>query len=234
MEIKCRPIQPLWEEDVLMYQSLELTKIRFLRASTGEEPPAGNPAVAETSDANLDHARQVNLQYAANMPNFIADETATRYVRHRDAGDWVYEDTIESEVTFRAGREIRQNMRQNMRRNGETWDRPFQALRGYRWYGGFGSELRALFSPRCPNMIEYKDRVAFGGKQLPEYTYHSPPDRCFGPFTVGYERHNAERTGNFLVEDTGGHFIQFDEDASGFPKRVCICAEPQGNYLGFT
>jgi hypothetical protein len=214
VEIKCRRIQPVYEEDVLMYLPIELTKIRFLRAASGDEAAPSNPLLAETSDANLENARRVNLQYASAMPNFVADETAKRYIRHRNAGEWISEDTIESEVAFQGNRETRQNMR----RNGEPWDRPFQALPGYRWYGGFGSELRALFLPRCPNAIEYRDRLALGGKQLLEYTYHSPPDGCFGPFTVEYERYNAERTGRFLVEDPGGNLVQFDEDASGFPN----------------
>ena len=48
-------------------------------------------------DAALEHARQVNLERAANMPNFVADEIAQRYTRHSDYSKWRLGDTIETE-----------------------------------------------------------------------------------------------------------------------------------------
>jgi hypothetical protein len=60
-------------------------------------------------DAELEHARQVNLERAASMPNFVADEIAERYTRRSDSAKWKHEDTIETEITVRGIQISRQN-----------------------------------------------------------------------------------------------------------------------------
>jgi hypothetical protein len=105
IEIDCKPIQPVWESDTSRYQSLQLTAIRFIRRPSAEEvskmlearPREGKnllqrPALAASTplkvvDRNvpggteLEHARQVNLESVANMPNFVADETTRSIFR---------------------------------------------------------------------------------------------------------------------------------------------------------
>lgn len=66
-------------------------------------------------DTALEHARQVNLERASNMPNFVADEIAERYTARGDSSKWKHKDTIETEITVRG---IQLN-RQHWRRNGK-------------------------------------------------------------------------------------------------------------------
>src|SRR5215467_12160972 len=87
------------------------------------QPPA--------SESRLDRARRVNLAYAANMPSYVADETAKRYISDSNSAKWRNQDTIQSEITFVGSRAVRRQIR----RNGKRWDRPFDALPGFKWYG---------------------------------------------------------------------------------------------------
>jgi hypothetical protein len=64
-------------------------------------------------DAALEHARQVNLERATNMPNFVADEVAERYTQHSASSKWKHQDTIETEITVRGIQISRQNGRRN-------------------------------------------------------------------------------------------------------------------------
>jgi hypothetical protein len=222
VEITCRPIKPVWEEDTSRYQFLELTKLRFLRASP--KPAASAPAPLtkeEVLDAavhsKLEHAREVNLESASNMPNFVADETAKRYTSDGKSQQWRYLDTIETEITFTGNRAVRQRIR----RDGRPWTRPFEALPGFKWYGGFGTELQPLFDLQCPTTIDFEGRAELHGKQVLKYRFSSPPDGCFGSFYFEYQRYNPARTGRIFIEDVvdgrGGNVIQLDEEASGFP-----------------
>lgn len=43
-------------------------------------------------DMALEHARQLNLEHAANMPNFVADEIAKRYTGRVGSSKWKYRD----------------------------------------------------------------------------------------------------------------------------------------------
>ena len=102
LEIACQPIQPVWEQETARHQYLEVTAIRLIRRPSPEElstlfggvpfregenllqrPEASLPMPSQGPDANdpggqeLARARKVNLEFAGNMPNFVADETAS-------------------------------------------------------------------------------------------------------------------------------------------------------------
>jgi hypothetical protein len=241
VQITCKTIQPVWEEESFRFQSLELMKLRLEgRPSTGElsdtlELPSWREGVNLLSRPNtaparrtevegmdavarsqLEHAREVNLAYASNMPNFVADETAKRYTSDRTSPQWSYLDTIETEITFKGPVVVRQQIR----KDGKPWERPFQALPGFKWSGGFGTEIRPLFDPRCPTTIQYQGHAEVLGKQLVEYRYSSPPDGCFNPFYLQYQRYNPGRTGHVFIDGPSGNIIQLDEEASGFPQEL--------------
>ena len=238
VQISCKAIPPEWEEETARLQSLELTQLRFLREPRPEElsqiPAAwpwseeinllrrptvaapklpDSPATNAVADGRLEHAREVNLAYASNMPNFVADETAKRYTGNARSTEWRHLDTVETEITFKGSLAVRQQIR----RNGKPWERPFQALPGFKWYGGFGTEIRPLFDPLCPTTVEYQGRAEVRGKTLLKYRFSSPADGCFGPFTMEYQRYNPARSGHAFIDETSGNIIQLDEEASGFP-----------------
>jgi hypothetical protein len=231
VQISCKSIQPAWEEESSRYHFLELTKLRFLRLATAEElsnmlelrpwrdvinllsPPSAAAAAPDrklthaprktagvldaVARGKLERAREVNLEYASNMPNFVADETAKRYTGNGKSPQWRLLDTIETEITVKGGRAVRQQIR----KDGKPWGRPFQALPGFKWSGGFGTEIKPLFDPQCPTTIDYEGHAEVRGKQLLKYRFSSPPDGCFGPFYFEYQRFNPARTGHVFIDD---------------------------------
>lgn len=240
VEMRCKAIRPVWEEGTSRYQSLEITALRLVRRLTTEElsrtlagPPfregenlLSRPDVAiaapggeldkpraASGDRKLEHAREVNLDYASHLPNFVADETAKRYTSDIKSPQWRNVDIIETEITFTGNRAVRKQIR----RNGKPWTAPFEALPGFKWYGGFGTEIRPLFDAQCPTAIEYEGRSEVSGWQLLEYRFSSPPDGCFVPFYFEYQRYNPARTGNAFIDEAGGNVIRLDEEARGFP-----------------
>ncbi len=176
-------------------------------------PQTDLPAPRPATQSRLEHAREVNLQYASNMPNFVADETAKRYTSDNGSADWRFLDTIETEITFKGTRAVRTQIR----RNGKPWKHPFEELPGFKWYGGFGTEIRPLFDPRCPTQIEYAGRAEVRGKRLLKYRFNSPVDGCFAPFYIDDKHDNPARTGHAFIDDPEGNVIQLDEEATGFP-----------------
>jgi hypothetical protein len=241
LEITCKPIQAVWEEGTARYQTLAVTAIRLIRRISPDElskmleaipfregtnllkrPELDISPPIQVTDSNapgaheLAHARRVNLEYAANMPNFVADETAKRHRMGPGSSSWRDFDTVESEITFRGNRAARQRIR----RNGKPWNQPYEALPGYKWYEGFGTEIRPLFDPVCPTTLEYQGRSKVGGRLLLDYRFSAPVDGCFSYFYFGYQRYNPARTGHLFVDDPAGSIIQLDEEASGFPAEI--------------
>ena len=237
VEIRCKPIQPVWEAATSRFQSLEVTAIRFVRRPSPEEVASlleararegknllQRPAVAVAGPnrvpdpeapggRELEHARRINLAYAANMPNFVADEIARRYRSTTRAPDWRPYDTVEAEITFR-GRRVE---RQQIRRDGKPWDQPFDALPGFKWYEGFETEINPLFDPECPTTLEFQGRSNAGGRQLLEYRFHSPVDGCFPFLYFTYQRYNPARSGSVFIDDPSGSVIQVDDQSEEFP-----------------
>ena len=241
VEITCRSIQPVFEEATTRVQSLEVTAIRLIRRPSSEElatllagvpfregknllqrPAVAAPAPSRGPDSNatggreLAHARQVNLEYAANMPNFVADEKAKRYRRGPGSSTWRDFDIVESEITFRGNHAARQGIR----RNGQPWEQPFEALPGFKWYEGFGTEITPLFDPKCPTTIEYRGRSKVSGRPVLDYQFSTPVDGCFPFFFFDYQRYNPARSGRFSIDKPDGHIMQLDEEANGFPPEI--------------
>ena len=183
----------------------------FVLFVRGQEPPA---------DGGLARVRRVNLERAAHLPDFVADETAVRYnSRHSEPPAWKYVDTIESEIAVQGGSQF---SRRQVRVNGQPWKK--KEFEGWNWSVQFGGELKPLFNPTCPTRIEYDGRDEVRGKPVVAYRFSSPPNGCFGYFSIksgflsAMKRYNPAQTGRFLVDEPEGNVIQFKQEAHEFPK----------------
>jgi hypothetical protein len=216
-------------------RSLELKKLVFLRVASPTEltdvitslswrreenllkhpdPPARaahDPAGA--AQAEFEHARQVNLARAANMPSFTADEIVKLFTTRRaNPAAWEPMDTIESEVVF----EGVEPTRRHIRLNGKPWNKP--RFPRVNWSVDFGSELKPVFNPECPNTFEFEGRQEVRGRQLLVFRFSSPPDGCFGYWGIDGKRYIAARNGRVFVDEPAGNLIRYEEEASQFPQ----------------
>jgi hypothetical protein len=177
--------------------------------------PCGAFAPQATPQEKLERARKVNLDYVANMPNFVADETAKRYTSEFGSPKWRYSDTIDTEIAFMGERVVRRRLR----RNGKPWNRLFTDLPGFKWYGGFGTEIKPIFDPQCPTNVEYAGAAELEGKHVLDYGFSSPADGCFAAFLARNVEYNPPRNGHAFVDEVAGNVIRVEEDAFGFPAR---------------
>jgi hypothetical protein len=194
----------------------DLKSIQFLRPPTPKERALvlGSPKQAADS-LELERARQVNLDRAANMPNFVADETAQRYLstNRTNPPDWKLVDTVESEIAFKGDVPTRERVRIN----GKPWNKSGW-LPGINWVVAFGTEITPVFNPECPTTIDFDGQQEVRGKQVLAYRFTSPPDGCFWTATWEPKHYNPARTGQILIENPGGGMIRYEEEASEFPK----------------
>ena len=235
VQIACKNIRSVWDEPFKRYHLLELTRIQFVRAASDEEkaqvsaslswkagdnllkPVPEVPKPPKTTDPEgLDRVREVNLARAAKMPNFVADEQATRSLRRKGDPKWKQADTVESEIAFHGDDAARQNIRIN--------GKPFTTVSGWipgvNWDSGFGGELKGLFDRDCSNTFELAGREELRGKQVTVYRFHSPLDGCFGPGTTGYQQYDAAQTGRILVDETDGSVLQMERQDIGTPSEL--------------
>jgi hypothetical protein len=224
------------------YLAWDLEQLRFLRTATPEERssattrrpwrekqnllrgsavagPAGSlPPNSPTTGLAL--ARQVSLEYVSKLPNFVADEVATRSRLADDSSSWQEVDIVESEISIRGNYSIRQHVRVN----GKSWNRASLPL--FNWDTGL-DELKPLFDPECPTTIDFEGREVVDSKPLVVYRFHSPQDGCFSFLTDGLYDYNPVRTGRFLVDDASGRVAQFEVECGGLPPGFRVLEEKE-------
>jgi hypothetical protein len=232
VEITCTPVKTVYDAQAALHFHLLMKSLRLVRTATPQEraevmallswQPGENllyrpEPVAPRSLSELERVRQVNLEYLSKMPNFVADETARRYESDDAEKPWRLYDTIEDEITFR-GVELG---RRNIRQNGKRFPSPFIQLGHFRWGGGFGVELHALFDATCPTKIDFAGTEAGSGSELLVYLFSSPPEGCFWPHAWGSLKntYNPARTGRILVDAGRGNVVRYQEESAGFPEK---------------
>src|SRR5580704_16289574 len=98
---------------------------------------------ASEQPLKLEHIRAVNLERAAALPSYVADEIAVRYrSKHVDPPQWQHVDTIESEIATRGDGFVRQHTTVN----GKPWNKP-SLPDGLTWSVRFGEAIKQLFDP---------------------------------------------------------------------------------------
>lgn len=175
------------------------------------------PCYAADDGSNLEYVRSVNLEYAAKLPDFVADEITTRYTsRAADSQAWKQMDHIEAEIAVRGKGGF---ARRNVRLNEKPWSKPFPR---WNWGVAFGDEVQSLFEPKCQTVIEAGGLEEFQGKPVISYRFHAPADACFGYWVSSgrffSKKVNPPRSGRFLVDRSTGSLLRFDVQAIGFPK----------------
>jgi len=144
VEMACKAIPPVWDDDARLYRVLELERIDLLKKPSANEyyiaassrawrepgnmlkllhpefvpkMEAGERAVDGPPEARqtFEQARQVNLKYVAAIPTYMADETATRATADSVPPRWRPIDVILADVTFHGDMETRDQVFSNNR-----------------------------------------------------------------------------------------------------------------------
>jgi len=109
------------------------------RTNTGAEParPAANPHLAL-----IEKAREVASKFLEGLPNYVVQESATRYVSETRQPSWNVVDVVSAEVVFEEHRESYRNLQIN----GKPSKKPPEESGAWST-GEFGTILGNLFSP---------------------------------------------------------------------------------------
>ncbi len=109
------------------------------RTNTVVEParPAANPHLAL-----IEKARQVASKFLEGLPNYVVQESATRYVSETRQPSWNVVDVVSAEVVFEENREHYRNLQIN----GKPSKKPPEETGAWST-GEFGTILGNLFSP---------------------------------------------------------------------------------------
>jgi hypothetical protein len=181
--------------------------------------PAGEPHNAADPEwaGRLKQIRSRIAKFVSQMPNFVADEVATRYVSTGNPPDWRPSDTIESETTVKRGAITRDHIVVN----GKPWESAYRELPGFKWTDAFGSQMTYLFDQKCPTTFEPGGRIVEDGKSLSVVLFSSPPDGCEF-YWQGYEQFYPGKTGRILLDESEEKIVRLETESRAFPEAFPI------------
>jgi hypothetical protein len=116
----------------------------------------------------LEQTRHNVLESAKELPNFVVNQTVSRYVRTAQASDWKLEDTLEVEITYQTDKGEQFNL---LRVSGKPAQQSYEALGGSTSTGEFGSMLEALFLPYSKAQFKEVRRETYRGRQTVVYDF---------------------------------------------------------------
>jgi hypothetical protein len=230
VEIACAPAKTVYDAPAGLHYHLQLKSLRLLRPASPQEqaamieslswqpgedllqPPRAPVPTAEPSQ--LDRVREVNLDYVAKLPDFVADET-NRCYRSYDLGKpWGLEHTVQDEITVKDHRVTRQNIHKHASTLSGAMEKPLTF--------DFGLHLESVFNLQCATKVKFAGREEVDGQPMLVYFFHAPPGVCFGAVVHNGNRQVVAITGRILVDAANLHVLRAEWEGTGFPEKFAV------------
>src|SRR5215831_15894131 len=157
----------------------------------------------------IERAREVALQYTANLPNFIATETIRRLELPKRSQTWKPDDILTVDVAF-SDKGERYNL---LTINGKPTKKTFSQLGGAKSDGEFGTILRWIFLPESATKFNWERLEELRGRRTLVYSYRIEQDQS--KFEVN---HMITAFGGLVyVDRETNRVLRLSAVASGFP-----------------
>jgi len=116
----------------------------------------------------LEQTRHNVLENAKELPNFVVNQTVSRYSRTGQVKGWQLDDTLELEITYLNDKGEQFNL---LRVNGQPTPQSYEALGGSTSTGEFGSLLTAVFLPYSKAQFKEVRRETYRGRPTAVYSF---------------------------------------------------------------
>ncbi|MBS1791120.1 MAG: hypothetical protein JST85_25640 [Acidobacteria bacterium] len=169
----------------------------------------------------LEQARYYALEYAENLPDFMATQFVTRYAQGPGDKDWKKEDTLEIELAYKERGGEKYTL---TKMNGKPSNLKYDYLGGSTSSGEFGAMLIAAFAPQSraefkelkkevfnkrPTVVyDFKVKKAFSANQLTDKTTHQT-------VTAGYQ-------GTVWIDEETKRVLRIEQASEGMPANFSI------------
>jgi len=176
----------------------------------------------------IEKAREVALQYTANLPNFICTETIRRSQLPRGSQTWKLLDTIAVDVAFSD-----QGERYNLLTiNGKPTRKSFRKIGGTMSGGEFGGLLQGIFQPESQTKFQSERPTDMRGRATHVFSYRIEQP-SFG-VNSGRRFHMKAAFGGLVYVDRETYrVLKFTAVTSGIPANFPITAVSEELDYGF-
>jgi hypothetical protein len=178
----------------------------------------------------IEKARELALEYTANLPNFICTETVRRFQLPRRSQTWKLLDTIAVDVAFSD-----QGERYKLLTiNGKPTRRSFKEIGGIWSDAEFGSMLQWIFQPESQTKFQSERPTDLRGRPTLVFSYRIEQDRSKFEVNFGERLHMfAAFAGLVYVDRETNRVLKITAVASGIPSNWPATSFSQDLDYGF-
>ncbi len=119
----------------------------------GDVTPVAAPA--DPKQQLIDRAREAAFSFSEGLPNYVAQQFTTRYVREGD--HWRALDVVSATVVYENGKESYRDLQIN----GKPVKKNMEEMSGSWSTGEFGTTLKSLFDPRSAAQFDFRKQSTF-------------------------------------------------------------------------
>src|SRR5262245_40595329 len=215
-----------FERQIIAMNVLAIILLASLRWSAAGQD---SPLSAEEAQI-IEKAREVTLEYTANLPNFICTETIRRSQLPKRSQIWKLLDTIAVDVAFSD-----QGERYNLLTiNGKPSRKSFKKIGGTMSGGDFGGLLHGIFRQESQTKFQFERPTDLRGRPTLVFSYRIDQNHSKFGVNSGRRFHmNAAIGGLVYVDRETYRVLKFTVVTSGIPAKFPITAVSEELDYGF-
>lgn len=158
------------------------------------------------------------LDWVANfnsgLPNYVCEQTTTRYAQEHRSDDWAPQDVISANIVFEDGRETYEHI---MVDNKPT-KKSMMELGGQTSTGEFGGMLASLFQPTRNTDFTFERSANIGDIEVAIYNFKVPLATSDWNIIVGGQDLSPAYSGKIWVNKKTAEILRFEQNADAIPQ----------------
>jgi len=169
----------------------------------------------------LEQARYFALEYADNLPDFMATQLVTRYAQKPGDKDWKKEDTLEIELSYR----IKGGEKYLLTKlDGKPSRLKYENLGGSTSTGEFGTLLAAAFAPQSKAEFKEIRKETFHNRQTVVYDFKVKKAFSANQITdkSTFQTVTAAYQGTVWIDTETKRALRIEQAAEGMPANFSI------------
>jgi hypothetical protein len=183
--------------------------------------PPQRPSDLEAENA-IEKSRQVALDYARSLPDFVCTEVVSRYTDFQHRGGWLPQDMLTVKLSYFEQKEDHKLTQID----GKPTDRTYDSLGGAIGVGEFGGTLHTIFDPKSAAVFHWESWKNVRRRRAAVYSYVVPPGHSSYLLVTGTSGNLQQAVvgfhGTLEIDNDTGAVVHFTYQADNIPKPLLL------------
>jgi hypothetical protein len=152
--------------------------------------------------------------FGHDLPNYVCEQTTTRYAQHNRSDDWQAQDVIAANIVFEDGHETYEHISVD----NKPTKKSMMELGGQTSTGEFGGIMVSLFEPVRNTDFNFLRSTMIGDNEVAIYTFKVALANSDWNIIMGGQDLAPAYSGKIWVDKKTAQILRFEQQADNIPK----------------